>query len=152
MLLGLGEFGDKDFAPAERDALLPKLLNLYRTDPDPGLHAAAAWLLGKWGRRNVVKQIDRELVGKPAPGRRWYVNGQGQTYAVSPARSSSSWARRARGRTEAGTQGPMESLHLRRIGRTFAIATHEVTVAQFLALPQGPRLHPAVRTGRTTTR
>lgn len=41
LVLSLGEFGDKDFTPEERMALLPGLQEIYRTEADPGLHAAS---------------------------------------------------------------------------------------------------------------
>jgi hypothetical protein len=41
LLLSLGEFGEQELPPAMRTALLPKLQELFRTTPDPGLRAAA---------------------------------------------------------------------------------------------------------------
>jgi serine/threonine protein kinase/formylglycine-generating enzyme required for sulfatase activity len=72
--------------------LVDRVVGAYRDDPDPGIHAAAEWLLRRWGMGDQVAGIDRELV-KTSPGRplgeiarpRWYVNGQGQTFAVIPA-------------------------------------------------------------------
>jgi serine/threonine protein kinase len=48
LLLSLGEFNEKELPPASRTSLLPKLQTIYRTDADPGLHAAAEWLLRTW--------------------------------------------------------------------------------------------------------
>src|SRR5439155_13131534 len=48
LLLSLGEYADKDLLPAERAALLDRLRETFRGDPDPGLHAAAEWLLRHW--------------------------------------------------------------------------------------------------------
>jgi serine/threonine protein kinase len=104
LLLGLGEFGDKELPAAQREALVPKVLDLYRNDPDPGLHGSAAWLLRQWGQRERLKKTDRELAtGKVEGQRRWYVNGQGQTFTVlpgpveflmgSPATEAGRWAR-----------------------------------------------------------
>ncbi len=47
LLLGLGEFGEK-ITSEDREALLPKLRDIYRTAPDAGLHAASEWLLRQW--------------------------------------------------------------------------------------------------------
>jgi hypothetical protein len=48
LLLALGEFDAQQLVPAEREALAPRLLALYRNDPDPGIHGAAGWLLRHW--------------------------------------------------------------------------------------------------------
>src|SRR5262249_56439517 len=45
LLLSLGEFGP-DQVPADlRQRLVPRLLEWYRSDPDPGIHGAVDWLL-----------------------------------------------------------------------------------------------------------
>src|SRR5262249_34787674 len=59
LLLILGEFGPEQLAEEERDQLIPKVLKLYRNDPDAGLHGAADWLLRQWGKRDDLKDIDR---------------------------------------------------------------------------------------------
>ena len=103
LLLSLGEFGEKDFTPDDRKALLPKLQEMYRTDADPGLHAAAEWLLRTWKQEAWLKQVneewakDKEQREKRLDGIKqllakekektppqWYVNGQGQTMVVIP--------------------------------------------------------------------
>jgi formylglycine-generating enzyme required for sulfatase activity len=68
----------------------------------------------------------------PAPGvgrdRDWYVNGEGQTYAVVHDPKEFTLGSPA---TESGRFAD-ETAHPKRIGRSFAIATKEVTVEQFL--------------------
>jgi formylglycine-generating enzyme required for sulfatase activity len=149
LLLCLGEFGTEQLPEAQRRALVPRLLRLYRHDPDPGLHGAAAWLLRTWARRDglagidsaltklddEMKATDREVASRgcePPGGRRWYVNGQGQTMVLIDAREPFLMGSP---RTEAERwEGPEadERQHRRRIGRTFALAATEVTGRQFL--------------------
>jgi formylglycine-generating enzyme required for sulfatase activity len=137
LLLALGEFGAGQLPAAERKALLPALLRLYREHPDPGLHGAAAWLLRQWGQAARLRALDNELASRgrqpPEGGRRWYVNGQGQTMVIvaGPVEFLMGSPRTEPGR-EGGVEGRVEMRHRRRIGRSFAIAAHEVTVAQFL--------------------
>ena len=134
---------------------------LYRDDPDSGLHSAIDWLLRqKWGKPKEVAAIDAEfaretrgrvaaralggtvppgplgaLVGPqlPAPrvavGKDWFVNSEGQTYVVvrGPVEFTLGSPLSELGRVEA-----IEPPHRKRIGRTFAISTKEVTVAEFL--------------------
>jgi hypothetical protein len=85
LLLSLGEFGLDRLPRVERQNLLPRLLQLFRDDPDPGLHAAAEWLLRHWDYDANLKEIDKELAtGKVEGQRQWYVNQQGQTMMIVP--------------------------------------------------------------------
>ena len=134
LLLCLGEFSEKEWPPAERAKLLPRLFALYRNDPDPGLHGSAAWLLGQWGQRDKLKELDRQLASRERerPERRWYVNGQGQTMVRIPGPVAFRMGSpRTEAEREGGADGRIEQRHYCRIGRSFAIAAHEVTVEQF---------------------
>jgi formylglycine-generating enzyme required for sulfatase activity/tRNA A-37 threonylcarbamoyl transferase component Bud32 len=146
LLLSLGEYGEKDFSQADREALLPKLREMYQKDSDPGLHASAEWLLRTWKEEAWLKERNekwardkdwrekkvagiKELVTKDKEKGppQWYVNGQGQTLVVIPA-----WEPFLMGSppTEAGRVGD-ETQHKRRIGRTFSIGAKPVTVAEY---------------------
>ncbi len=152
LLLSLGEFGDSELPLAARQALLPRLQDIYRTESDPGLHAAAEWLLRSWKQRDWLKQVNdewakdkeqrtkrleriRQLLGKDKEKTppQWYVNGQGQTMVVIPGPveflmgSPSTEAERRLDETQ----------HKRRIGRTFALAAAAVTKEQFLKFRPG---------------
>jgi formylglycine-generating enzyme required for sulfatase activity len=143
LLLALGGYAEAQLPAAERQALVSALLRDYRGHPDPGLHSAAEWLLRRWGHARELRQIEGRLRGQPAGGRGWYVNTQGQTLAVvrgpveflmgSPAREPDRFG--------------AETLHRRRIGRSFAIATKAVTVAQFEEFlrdcPEVKHIYPA---------
>ena len=160
LLIALGDFPPELVPAEEREPFVSRLLVLYRDDPDSGLHGAIDWLLRqKWGKAKELAAIDAELaraargrvaaralagavppgplgavVGPqlPAPrvavGKDWFVNGEGQTYAV------------VRGPVEFMLGSPEsepgrftdEPAHRKRIGRSFAIGTKEVTVAEFL--------------------
>ena len=66
-------------APAERRNQLPRLLRLYREDPDPGVHSAAEWLLRTWGLGEALARGEADLKGsKPSPARGWYLDSQAQ--------------------------------------------------------------------------
>jgi formylglycine-generating enzyme required for sulfatase activity len=121
LLLALGEFDQDRLPPAEREELIARLLALYRDDPDAGIHGAAGWLLRHWGQLEKVEAIDRELAtGKLEGPRQWYVNRQGQTFAIVP-------------RGEFETEEVVRGKRLKvRVERRFALAAREVTVAEFL--------------------
>jgi formylglycine-generating enzyme required for sulfatase activity len=134
LLLALGEYDPARVPAAERAALAGRLLTRYRDDPDPGLHSAIDWLLRqRWGRGEELARLDTELAarvpGAPPAGRGWYVNGEGQTYAV--VRGPVAFAMGSPV-TEPGRVEGFEPPHRKVIPRTFAVATREVTTAQFL--------------------
>ena len=120
LILSLGEVGEGRISTSEQDAWTTKLLNLYRNDPDPGIHGASERLLRQLRNDSQIQGIDKELgklhlstlsadqgeASSKGNIREWYVNSQGQTMVV--------------------VRGPGEN-----IGHSFAIASKEVTVEQF---------------------
>src|SRR5262249_4020769 len=124
-----GTFGLEGLSPGELEPLVAKLLDLYRNDADAGIHGAAGWTLRKWGQQDKVKEMDAQLMKVEDWGdRRWFINGQGQTFAVIEG----SVAFRM-GSPASDSERPPESEPPRRmvIARRFAIAAREVTVEQF---------------------
>jgi formylglycine-generating enzyme required for sulfatase activity len=135
LLLCLGEFKREGLVSVERKKLIEKVVDWYRTDPDPGIHSSAGWLLQQWGQNATLQQIDKTLAtGKVEGQRGWYLNSQGQTFAILRGADFMMGSPRTEAGREDSEQDRREPLHRRRIGRTFAIAMHEVTVEQFLRL------------------
>src|SRR5207253_1608812 len=80
ILLSLGDFGIGRLPVAERQALLPRIEQIYRDHPDPGVHGAADWILRQWQADDFVKRIDGELAAvKFDSKRQWYVCKEGLT-------------------------------------------------------------------------
>jgi serine/threonine protein kinase/formylglycine-generating enzyme required for sulfatase activity len=149
LLLSLGEYGEADFSSEARNALLPKLQNMYRTASDPGLHAACEWLLRRWKQEAWLTQVNEtwakdkeerekrlEVIGKAlakdkekAPPQ-WYVNTQGQTMVVIPGPVEFVMGSPP---TEAGRVGN-ETEHKMRIGRTFVLSAKPVTLGEYRKL------------------
>ena len=142
LILALGTYRTEGLSPGEREPLIARLLEVYRDDPDAGVHGAAAWALRQWGQKEKLKAIDGELGQlRDRGGRRWYVNGQGQTFAVIDGPVEFRM-----GSPPADTEriGGNERPRLMTIPRRFAIADREVTFAQFqrfLKTRTEPRLH-----------
>ncbi|MBI1915474.1 MAG: formylglycine-generating enzyme family protein [Planctomycetes bacterium] len=154
LLLSLGpeEFGKEAWTPEGKRRLVQQVQEMYRTVDDPGLHAAAEWLLRQWKEEAWLRQTNeagakdkpqrekwlegiRQELAKTASrerkrpeGRHWYVNGQGQTMVVIPGPVEFVMGSPP---TEEG-RGGVESQHRKRIGRTFALAATSVTKEQFL--------------------
>jgi formylglycine-generating enzyme required for sulfatase activity len=134
LLLILGEFNAAQLPNAEREPVITTVLQMYRDDPDPGVHGASAWLMAQWNQRHRLAEIDAALAtGKVEGNRNWYINGQGQTMAVvaGPVEFVKGSPPGEEGRA-GGRDGKTEVQHLTRIGRSFAIAATEATVEQFL--------------------
>jgi formylglycine-generating enzyme required for sulfatase activity len=129
LVLSLGAYPVETLPAEAREVWLPRLRQWYRQEPDAGLHGAVEWLLRRWGDGTEVARMEKELAGAKPAARQWHINGQGQTLVVVPA-GAPFWM--GSPGAEAGRLAPNEPLHRVRIPRSFAIATKEVTVAQFL--------------------
>jgi formylglycine-generating enzyme required for sulfatase activity len=129
LLLALGEYGLDRLPEVERQNALPDLLEVYRSDPDPGLHGAADWLLRQWKEDAKLKAIDKEFKpGKAVGDRRWYLTTQGQTMVV----------------VEKPGLFPIpedpvlnQKGYQCKIDRSFAIAARDVTLAEFQVFRKG---------------
>ncbi|QDU20744.1 bifunctional serine/threonine-protein kinase/formylglycine-generating enzyme family protein [Urbifossiella limnaea] len=137
LLLTLGEYPPA--AVPDRAGLTAELLTLYKEDADAGLHGSLDWLLRqKWGQAAAVAVIDAGLAKKGGDGAKtgkgWYVNGEGQAFTVIREPKEFTLGSPA---TEPGRVEVNEPAHRKRIVRSFAIATKEVTVDQFLRFRPG---------------
>jgi len=113
-----------------------RLIAEYADDSDPGLHSAIAWLLPRLGRLEC-QALDESLAGKtPDPKQSWFVNKEGQTFAILKDPGvfvmGSPDEEKLLGKTS------KEQQHHRRIPRSFAISTREVTVAEFTKFLRDP--------------
>jgi formylglycine-generating enzyme required for sulfatase activity/tRNA A-37 threonylcarbamoyl transferase component Bud32 len=129
LVLSLRSYALETLPPEAREAWLTRLRQWYREEADAGLHAAVEWLLRRWGDGAEVTRMAKELAGAKPAARPWHVNGQGQTLVVVPD-GAAFWM--GSPGDEAGRIAVNEPLHRVRIPRSFAIATKEVTVEQFL--------------------
>ena len=115
--------------------LIAKLLDLYHNDPDAGIHGAAEWTLRQWNEQAKLKDADAELSKlKDRGDRRWFVNSQGQTFAVIEGPVE---FRMGSPPTEPDRIAANELPHRRIIPRRFAIAAKEVTVEAVSGVCQG---------------
>jgi formylglycine-generating enzyme required for sulfatase activity len=146
LFLSLGEYGDTDFTPGARSALLPKLQDTYRTASDPGLHAACEWLLRRWKQEAWLAQVN-EAWAKDTEQRQKRLEGIGKALAKDKEKTPPQWYVNSQGQTMVVISGPVEFVmgsppaeagrvgdetqHLRRIGRTFVLSAKPVTVAQY---------------------
>jgi formylglycine-generating enzyme required for sulfatase activity len=151
LLLALGGY-TVGMSEEARQAIIQRLQlhTVFETNPDPGIHSACELLLRRWGDEAWLKTAQTKLKQQaqrpPAPKknepRRWFVDKQGQTFVVFPPGVFTMGSpRNERGRFD---DDDNERQHRRRIERSFAIATTEVTRAQYavFAKAEGPEPGP----------
>jgi formylglycine-generating enzyme required for sulfatase activity len=136
LLLALGEYPFDRLPEGEFRELVKRLVQTYKTHPDPGIHSAVDWLLRRWLSGYALDRARASLPVGPDAQRGWFLNRAGQTFAVvrgpvefymgSPA-------------TDPDARGG-EMLHRVRIKHSFAIATCEVTQAEFLRFFPRPQI------------
>jgi formylglycine-generating enzyme required for sulfatase activity len=135
LLLVLGEvIGDpserttrSDFLHAT-DPVIRRLAEIYRSDPDPGVHASAEWALRRYNQAEAAKQIDNQLRSPNLRASRlWYVNRMGHNMAVVSGPQQFLMG----SPTTSRHRGADESLHSCWIHRSYCIANKETTVQQF---------------------
>jgi serine/threonine protein kinase/formylglycine-generating enzyme required for sulfatase activity len=129
LVLSLGEYRSSDLPEGERDRLIKDLIDLYRNDPDAGIHGAAEWTLRKWGQREKLKEADAQLMKLKNWGqRRWFMSGLGQTFVVinGPVAFRMGALPTETERTDF-EPGPQRMV----IPRRYAIAAHEVSVREY---------------------
>ena len=81
LILALGQYDVDAFSPGERERLLATVLDVYRDDPDAGIHGAAQWALRRWNQAEKLEKLALPSFDDRG-GRRWYVNSAGQTMAL----------------------------------------------------------------------
>jgi len=137
LLISLGGFGPDQLTAPERETWLPRFLNMYRNHPDPGIHGAVEWLLRQWNQQEQLQAIDCELAANGRADWDWYMNCEGHTMVI--LRPDEFWMGSPTNEPDrqGGPESTREMIHRRRIDRSYAVATKEVTVAQFLRFRAG---------------
>ncbi len=131
LILALGTYGPDALSPGEREPLAGKLLDLYKNDPDSGIHGAAEWTLRQWNKQAKLKAALAELPSlKDRGDRRWFVNSQGQTFTLIDGPVEFTMGSPPTEPDRNAGYGH-ELPHRRIIPRRFAIAAKEVTVEQY---------------------
>jgi serine/threonine protein kinase/formylglycine-generating enzyme required for sulfatase activity/tetratricopeptide (TPR) repeat protein len=129
LILALGTYGPDALSSGEREPLFSGLLELYKNDPDSGIHGAAEWTLSRWNEHARLMAAHEELTQLKTQGdRRWFINSQGQTFAVIEGPVE---FRMGSPPTEPDRYSRSEAPHRRIIPRRFAIGVKEVTVEEY---------------------
>jgi serine/threonine protein kinase/formylglycine-generating enzyme required for sulfatase activity len=140
LLLAFAEAPAPDVATPVESVLLERARRLYLEDPHPGVHSAAELLIRRWGSAELFARFQESLT-TGATGK----DGLG-------------WERAPGGHTLVILTGPLEFrmgappseqahygnpiLHHRKIDRSLAVATKEVTLEQFRQFDPSHRHEP----------
>jgi formylglycine-generating enzyme required for sulfatase activity len=114
-------------------------LQRWSADENAGLHSAAAWLLNQWVAKKLVapaanppSREESAALAATGDAPTWYTNGQGHEMVV--LRGPIDFAMGAPATDPDREGGALDLTELRHpvhIGRSFALATKEVTLEQF---------------------
>lgn len=140
LILSLGEAAAADIPPKLREELAARLADLYRTDPDTGVFAAAEWTLRQWGHADLVRTIRHEsLAGDPSAPLGRFVTCQGQVMTVvrGPVEFNMGAPLEERSRYHPGDSEKQIRV---RIPRSFAVALTEVTREEYLRFENDPAI------------
>src|SRR5208283_6195057 len=61
LILALGGYDPDELSPDKREPLMEHLREMYRNDPDAGIHGAAEWTLRRWRQEKALKEVDADL-------------------------------------------------------------------------------------------
>jgi serine/threonine protein kinase/formylglycine-generating enzyme required for sulfatase activity len=139
-----GETGLDRISPQGVQRLVSTASDLYLKHPHPGVHSAAELLLERWKKGSVPAPAAKHR--RRGPGRtsdrRWELGPNGHTLVILPGPLE---FRMGSPPYEEG-RFAYENQHIRRIDHSLAVATKEVTIAQFRVFrPEYPTEHRYVR-------
>jgi formylglycine-generating enzyme required for sulfatase activity len=142
LILSLGRYGTERLSPGELEPLIGRLLDLYRNDTDAGVHGAAEWTLRQWGQQEKLQADDAKLMKvKDWGDRRWFVNSQGQTFAVIDGPVEFSMGSPPADAERFADYEPLRERFI--IPRRFALAVKAVSVGDYREfLQQRPKAAP----------
>lgn len=123
LVLTLGGYRWDRVPARQQDALYRWLLSTYTETKSAGVHGAIDWTLRQWGKNEDLAQQDEQRKSKTI--------GADCSWFWAPHRHTMAIISGPRDFWMGSRVAPVETLHFRRIPRTYAIATKETTVAQF---------------------
>jgi formylglycine-generating enzyme required for sulfatase activity len=140
LIQGIGEFARAKLLSADQqDSAKNELIEIYGEDPDAGIHGTAEWALRQLGAVDEIAKVrEAYALGAAIGERKWYLTKSKQLppmtmMIIHPAEEFLMGSPVSEAERFEGPTGQIEIPHRRRIGRTYAIGAHEVTVAQFQA-------------------
>ncbi len=126
LLVALAEFDLEQLSADRRTTIVEHITQLFQTDADSGVHSACDFLFRKTGLEVPDLKSDD---GANAADRRWIVSESGHTLAIMQGPIEFQMGSPPQTKSRIAFQ---ERLRKKKIPRSFAVSTREVTVEQFL--------------------
>ena len=135
LLQTIGHYGSGQLLESKRQKSLSLLSELYLNHPHAGVHSNVEWLLNRWkfdqrltDLRSELKSRSFEELKKDPINVSWWITPSGHTMTLFNKDQQFKMG----SKEDELARIENERLHTRKIPRQFAIATHEVTVRDFL--------------------
>ena len=124
----LVETTDPDLDTTMKSIWTPRLLEIYKTHPDSGVHSVASWAINQWNASDDLAEARRAIQTEaPIPGMNWHEDPQGLTFALLGPDVTFDMGNPDVDEFNIDSQAQ----HQRLIPRRYGIAIHEVTVEEF---------------------
>ncbi len=122
LILSLGKYDYHSLSSKQQQQFSELLVARFQGHPDSGVHSASRWALENWQLGELLVEHSQAQGTWQSRDDTWFVNSQDQTYVVTKGPVDF-----LMGDRERGFGLPKKET----IEHSFAIATHEVTVAEF---------------------
>ena len=125
ILIALADFDLNALGETQRAALVERITTSYQDEPNSGIHGSCEFVLRKAGLEIPALSPTSNIADKQQG---WIVDGQGHTLTVvhGPIEYQMGSVPQTKGR-----KSDQERLRIKKIPRSFAVATKEVTVKQY---------------------
>lgn len=140
LCLALGSIPESEFSPASLSEFTHQLTDLYRSNPERGVHSAAGWALRRWKAKLPETLSERQ----PSAGRQWHVNSQGMTMLVIPP---GSFTRKYKAADALDASQSVEQDQIVVISKAFLLSDREVSRGQFQRFLDDPEYPASLKPG-----
>ena len=132
LLLAIGNYELDDLPPERRKQCLQEVRKRLAQASSAGIRSAAEWCLSRWNQRAMIAAEKGQKTASPDPHAKVYVDLNGQTMHVFDRKDSQLPFLMGCPLSEAGAFWE-DRFHCKRIPRTFAMSSTEVTIEHFRA-------------------
>ena len=130
-ILALGQSRPEQTSARARKLLLEEIIQLYRNDPDAGVHAASRWLLmTRLDAAGIVAEVENSLPRQPTPERNWFLGPLGHSFSVIRLPASFQFGSPESELWREEDEQPVVQPRRER-DYMIAVSMHEVTVEQY---------------------
>ncbi len=128
-IASLGQYDERQLYLIQRRAISEKLVEIFKENPDSGVHSMSEWLLKHWGFEDELKNARSDVqTAKPRDGFDWHEDPNGLCFAIFGPVEKFEMGRPDI-ETETFELGKHQTVS---IPYRFGVATREITAREFL--------------------